>query len=70
MLQACLPQAERALRRALEVDVAHVSARVNLGTVLLQLGRSAEAAAEFREVLRRDPAHERARAGLSEAERR
>ncbi len=50
-----LLQAEAAYRQILTINPAHVDARINLGAVLIVLGRPAEAEASCREVLRLRP---------------
>ncbi len=55
----------RALQRALELDPAHVSARLSLARAQANLGEVDAAVAEFREVLRRDPANAEGWFGLS-----
>jgi tetratricopeptide (TPR) repeat protein len=53
------------LQHALEVDPAHVSARLSLARAQANLGEVGTAVAEFREVLRRDPANAEGWFGLS-----
>jgi Flp pilus assembly protein TadD len=48
-------EAEAAFRRGLELAPNNPNMRSNLGVALVHLGRSAEAAELFEEVLRRDP---------------
>jgi len=52
-----LTGAERAARRAVEVDPESTPARFTLGLLLERSGRRAEAEREYREVLRLDPGH-------------
>jgi tetratricopeptide (TPR) repeat protein len=56
-LEAAAPDDARdAYRRALELDPAHVDARLNLGRLLQESGRAAEAEAHYRAVLQSGPA--------------
>jgi tetratricopeptide (TPR) repeat protein len=50
--QAELNEAERLFRRVLQIDPAHVEARLHLGRVLGRMGRHELAARELREVAR------------------
>jgi len=55
------------LREALRTEPNHEAARHNLADILLELGRNAEAAIEYRELLRLHSEDQEARAGLNEA---
>lgn len=50
-----LEEAESSLRRAVELDPSHVKSRINLGRVLLQLDRPADAETEAESALELDP---------------
>ncbi|WP_108471770.1 tetratricopeptide repeat-containing sulfotransferase family protein [Rhodanobacter thiooxydans] len=54
-----------ALHRALDVDPEHLAARLLLASAQASLGASAQAAANYREVLQREPGHPEAWSGLS-----
>jgi len=55
-----------AYKRALAIDPNASSPRFSLGVAYWTANRVSEAVAEWRELLRRDPTHERARAALDE----
>jgi curved DNA-binding protein CbpA len=61
--------AERHLRRALELDPASGEGYYILGELLLRLGRTDEARAQFEETLRWDPAHPEALRQLGRAQK-
>jgi Tfp pilus assembly protein PilF len=65
-----LEAAETAFRRALSIARQHTASIVQLGEVLLERGRNAEAAELFRRALILRPDNRRARAGLAAAEPR
>jgi Flp pilus assembly protein TadD len=67
-MQGRLPEAEQALRAALQLDPARPRTYSVLGDVLTQLGRTNEAVQVYREALRIDPNLPRARAALHELE--
>jgi len=50
-------EAERELRRAIEIDPKSIPARTSLATVLQRSGRAGDAETEYRDVLRLDPDH-------------
>jgi cytochrome c-type biogenesis protein CcmH/NrfG len=50
-------EAERELRRAVDIDPGYPAGRTSLATFLQRSGRSAEAESQYREVLRLDPDH-------------
>jgi tetratricopeptide (TPR) repeat protein len=54
-------------RRALELNPNLIDARFNLGWALLKKGAYDEAVAQFEDVLRLNPQHERAQKALSSA---
>lgn len=63
--QAHTEEALSALQRALELDATHISARLSLARAHANLGQVDAAVAEFREVLRRQPANAEGWFGLS-----
>ena len=63
--QGRVTEAERCLRRALELDPAAADAHNNLGVLLARLGRLEEAVRHLREAVRLDPSRADARANLA-----
>jgi tetratricopeptide (TPR) repeat protein len=57
-LETCAPdEARNAYRRALAIDPRHADARVNLGRLLQEMGKLAEAARHYRTALETEPWH-------------